>query len=118
MSPLMASDTPAHYPMSALQILYPGTRLSTLPEMFSFLSCADPKAQVKLNIESKIDAEFPNLTVGVQEFVQKQHNDFTNAGARYYRQPGAITFQSFDWRTLVGMKELDPSIVLSALADG
>ena len=86
--------------------------------MFSFLSCADPDARVKLNIESKIDAQFPNLTVGVKEFVQKQHAIFTTTGARYYHQPGAITFQSFDWRTLVGMKGLDPSIILSALADG
>lgn len=86
--------------------------------MFSFLSCADPDAQVKLNIESKIDAQFSNLTVGVDEFVTKQHAIFTGAGARYYRQAGAITYQSFDWRTLVGMGKLDSSLVLSALVDG
>lgn len=103
---------------TALQIRYPGTRVSTLSEMFSFLSCADPDAQVRLNIESKIDAQYPNRTVGVDEFVNKQHAIFTTSGARYYHQPGAITYQSFDWRTLVGMHKLDPSIVTSALVDG
>jgi len=92
--------------------------MSTLSEMFSFLSCADPGAKVKLNIESKIDAQYPNLTVGVKEFVELQHTAFVTAGARYYHQHGAITYQSFDWRTLLGMKERDPKIVLSALIDG
>lgn len=100
-----------------LQVLYPGTRISTLPELFSFLSCADPSARVDLNIESKIDAQFPNLTRTVSDFVDLQHAIFVGAGKKYYNRKGAITFQSFDWRTLVGMKKKDPSVLTSALVD-
>ena len=32
------------------------------------------------NIESKIDAQFPNSTLGVQDFVQKQHALFVRSG--------------------------------------
>ncbi|KAF8317590.1 PLC-like phosphodiesterase [Clavulina sp. PMI_390] len=105
------------------QILYPSTRVATLPEFFSFLNCADPKAQIKLNIESKIDPVSTNSTVGVSEFVERQHEVFRTAGAPWYNKYGAITLQSFDWRTLVGMKKKDQTdghgnILLSALVDG
>ncbi|KAF8331518.1 PLC-like phosphodiesterase [Cantharellus anzutake] len=99
-----------------LQIAYPGTRISTLRELFSFLECADPEHKVWLNIESKIDARYPNLTKGVDDFVNKQHAIFVSTP--YYKIPGAITFQSFDWRTLIGMRKKDASIILSALVDG
>ena len=32
------------------------------------------------NIESKIDAQFPNSTLGVQDFVQRQHALFVRSG--------------------------------------
>ncbi|KAI6134046.1 PLC-like phosphodiesterase [Pisolithus croceorrhizus] len=47
-----------------------------------------------------------------KDFVQKQHSIFRDSP--YYR---SITYQSFDWRTLVAMKELDPTITTSALID-
>lgn len=100
----------------AQQLLYPGARISTLKEVFDFVSCADPTHQMLWNIESKIDADFPNRTAGVQDFVQKQHAIFQSSP--YYR---SITvsclhvifnclfklcaqYQSFDWRTLIAMK--------------
>lgn len=94
------------------QLLYPGARIPTLKEVFDFVACADPRHQIAWNIESKIDAHFPNRTVGVQEFVQKQHALFQ--ASPYYR---SITYQSFDWRTLIAMKELDPMISISALIE-
>ncbi|KAI0757351.1 PLC-like phosphodiesterase [Daedaleopsis nitida] len=97
------------YPM---QLTYPGTRISTLEEVFDFVKCADPARQIMWNIESKIDAHYPNRTKGVEEFVRKQHAVFEKSG---YKE--AITFQSFDWRTLIAMKELDPTIATSALVD-
>ncbi|KAF8480658.1 PLC-like phosphodiesterase [Gautieria morchelliformis] len=93
-----------------LQLVYPRTRISTLQELFDFLDCADPHHHVLLNIESKINAVYPNETHDVQTFVQKQHDLFLNS--RYYR---SITYQSFDWRTLIQMKHLDPTIITSAL---
>lgn len=65
---------------------------------------------MRLNIESKIDAQYPSLTLGVEDFVNKQHAIFVSTP--YYH---AITFQSFDWRTLIAMHKKDKSITLSAL---
>ncbi|KAI0935902.1 hypothetical protein AcV5_004191 [Taiwanofungus camphoratus] len=97
------------YPM---QLTYPGTRISTLQEVFDFVECADPAHQILWNIESKINPQYPNRTLGVQDFVQKQHAIFS---ASPYTS--SITYQSFDWRTLVGMKAVNPLMVTSALVD-
>ncbi|KAF8649746.1 hypothetical protein AX16_005516 [Volvariella volvacea WC 439] len=93
-----------------LQLTYPGTRISTLQEVFDFAACTDPEHRLLWNIESKIDAQFTNDTRGVEDFVQKQHAIFVKSP---YRR--SITFQSFDWRTLIAMKQLDSTIITSAL---
>ncbi|KAL4069465.1 PLC-like phosphodiesterase [Scleroderma citrinum] len=103
------SQRQAEYPQ---QLLYPGAQIPTLKEVFDFVECADPTHQILWNIESKIDARFPNRTAGVRDFVQKQHAVFQSSP--YYL---SITYQSFDWRTLTAMKELDPRITTSALID-
>lgn len=95
-----------------LQLTYPGTRVSTLEEVFQFAECADPAHDILWNIESKINAEHPNRTLGVSDFVEKQSTIFMNSA---YAK--SITYQSFDWRTLVAMKAHDPSIITSALID-
>ncbi|KAL0950754.1 hypothetical protein HGRIS_007522 [Hohenbuehelia grisea] len=92
------------------QLTYPRTRISTLKETFDFVECADPQHRILWNIESKINAQFPNQTRGVDDFVRKQHALFA---ASPYRR--SITYQSFDWRTLVSMKALDRSVVTAAL---
>ncbi|EJD04400.1 PLC-like phosphodiesterase [Fomitiporia mediterranea MF3/22] len=94
------------------QLTYPGTRISTLQEVFDFVSCTDPDRQILWNIESKVDARFPNRTKSVREFVQRQHKLFENSGYK-----NSITYQSFDWRTLSEMKKLDPTVITSALID-
>ncbi len=66
----------------ALQLTYPGTRISTLEEVFAFAECADPSLDIQWNIESKINAQFPNQTRGVQDFVQKQHAIFSASSYR------------------------------------
>ncbi|KAH9891050.1 PLC-like phosphodiesterase [Cubamyces lactineus] len=98
-----------NYPM---QLTYPGTRISTLQEVFDFVSCADPKHEVLWNIEAKIDAQYPQRTRGVTDFVEKQHEVFRNSPYK-----GSITYQSFDWRTIIAMKQLDSSIMVSALIE-
>lgn len=95
-----------------LQLTYPGTKISTLKEFFDFVSCADPDHKIHMNIESKINADRPNQTATVEDFVTRQHRLFVQSP--YVR---AITYQSFDWRTLVGMKKRDPRIKLSGLLD-
>jgi len=95
-----------------LQLTYPATRISTLQEVFDFVECADPDHLMSWNIESKIDAAFPDRTVGVDVFVRNQHAIFA---ASPYKD--SITYQSFDWRSLIAMKKLDPTIITSALVD-
>ena len=73
-----------------MQLTYPNTSISTLQEVFDFVECADPAHQILWNIESKIDARFPNLTLGVDDFVQKQHAIFSNSPYK-----NAITVCSF-----------------------
>ncbi|KZV92499.1 PLC-like phosphodiesterase, partial [Exidia glandulosa HHB12029] len=99
-------------PSYPLQATYPGTKIATLQEFFDFVDCADPLHEILMNIESKIDAEHPNKTKSVAEFVERQHRLF--AASPYAK---AITYQSFDWRTLVAMKKRDPTIKLSGLVD-
>nr|GAT47326.1 PLC-like phosphodiesterase [Mycena chlorophos] len=103
------SQRQTNYP---LQLTYPGTRISTLEEVFEFVECADPEHSIRWNIESKIDAVNSNLTASVDDFVQKQYALFAKSP---YKK--AITFQSFDWRSLIAMKKLDNSIITSALAE-
>ncbi|OSX67957.1 hypothetical protein POSPLADRAFT_1052063 [Postia placenta MAD-698-R-SB12] len=103
------SKRQADYPM---QLTYPGTRISTMQEVFEFVECADPGHQIRWNIESKINAQYPERTRGVQDFVRRQSAVFR--ASPYY---SSITYQSFDWRTLVAMKDLDPSMPISALID-
>ncbi|KAF9243899.1 PLC-like phosphodiesterase [Melanogaster broomeanus] len=103
------SQRQQHYPQ---QLLYPGARIQTLQEVLDFVECADPSHRILWNIESKINPQYPNRTVGVQEFVRRQHAIFS--ASPYYR---SITYQSFDWRTLIAMKELDPTITISALIE-
>ncbi|KAG2155429.1 PLC-like phosphodiesterase, partial [Suillus clintonianus] len=94
------------------QLAYPGAQISTLREVFDFVSCVDLSHQILWNIESKINPQYPNRTAGVDDFVQKQHKIF--ASSSYYQ---SITYQSFDWRTLVAMKNLDDKLATSALID-
>ncbi|KAI0690713.1 PLC-like phosphodiesterase [Cytidiella melzeri] len=121
------SKRQANYP---LQLTYPGTRISTMEETFAFAECADPAHEIQWNIESKINAQFPNQTRGVDDFVRKQHAIFAASSYRSSitaslphtagKSPGysfVLQYQSFDWRTLVAMKRLDPGVITSALID-
>ncbi|KAM6497988.1 PLC-like phosphodiesterase [Amanita muscaria] len=96
-----------------LQLRYPGTKISTLRELFEFASCADPDHRMLWNIESKINPVTLGATLDVDDFVTKQHAEFIASGYA----PSQITYQSFDWRTLVAMKALDDRFPVSALID-
>jgi hypothetical protein len=66
----------------ALQLTYPGMKISTLDELFKFAQCADPEHTIQWNIESKINPEMPNSTRGVNDFVTLQRQAFLNSGYR------------------------------------
>lgn len=94
---LQQSDFPS-------QRTYPGTKLSTLGEVFDFVSCVDPEHTVAFNIESKVNNTILGVySAGVNTFVTKQWAAFKKSG--YLDR---ITYQSFDWRTLVEMQLLHP----------
>jgi hypothetical protein len=112
-----------------MQLTYPGARISTQKEVFDFVACADPHHRMRFNIESKINAQSPNATAAVDEFVTRQLAVFQ---ASPYRNqitvsshlPAAkvishdiLQYQSFDWRTLVAMKKVKRSQITSALID-
>jgi hypothetical protein len=63
-------------------LTYPGTKISTLDELFKFAHCADPERTIQWNIESKINAAIPNSTRGVDDFVTLQHQAFLDSGYR------------------------------------
>ncbi|KAJ7275412.1 PLC-like phosphodiesterase [Mycena haematopus] len=97
-----------------LQLTYPGTRISTLQEVFDFIQPPDAWVENSWNIESKIDAVYPVRTASVEDFVQNQHAIFA---ASPYKDSITASYQSFDWRSLIAMKKLDPTITTSALVD-
>ncbi|KAK0465253.1 PLC-like phosphodiesterase [Desarmillaria tabescens] len=92
------------------QLTYPGTKLSTLEELFDFVDCVDTEHRMLFNIESKIDADYPNRTRSVDDFVEYQYAAFAKSPYLY-----SITYQSFDWRTLIGMKSKNSAITTAAL---
>ncbi|KAL1742440.1 PLC-like phosphodiesterase [Schizophyllum fasciatum] len=94
------------------QRTYPGTKLSTLDELFDFVSCVDPEHTVSFNIESKVNHTLVTgyNTKGVNAFVAAQYAAFQRSG--YLDR---ITYQSFDWRTLIEMQILHPAVRTSAL---
>ncbi|GLB36465.1 putative PLC-like phosphodiesterase [Lyophyllum shimeji] len=102
------SERLVDYPM---QLVYPRTKISTLQEVFDFVACADPERRMLFNIESKVDAVTPNNTRSVDDFVTLQHAVFLKSGYDLKN----IIYQSFDWRTLIGMKALEPKIPTAAL---
>ncbi|KAJ3496603.1 hypothetical protein NLJ89_g10462 [Agrocybe chaxingu] len=96
-----------------LQLSYPGTKLSTLDELFEFATCVDTRRKLQWNIESKVN---PASTRGVDDFVAFQHQAFVKS-TYDLSQITVWKYQSFDWRTLIGMKALEPRIPTAALAN-
>ena len=64
----------------ALQLTYPGTKISTLSELFQFAKCADPTRSINWNIESKINLILPGQTRSVKDFVTLQNKEFVKSG--------------------------------------
>src|SRR5580765_1860366 len=87
----------------------PGTRVPTLDEVFALA----PKGKFLFNIETKIFPEKPELTPPPEEFAR-----MVLAAIRKHRLESRVVLQSFDFRTLIAMKELAPQIKLSALYIG
>ncbi len=80
----------------------PGNVIATLPEVFALADSYH--ADVRYNIETKVDAEDPQQIVEV-----------TLAAVRAAGKLDAVEIQSFDWRTLPLVRAVEPAIPLVAL---
>ncbi|KAH6917974.1 PLC-like phosphodiesterase [Coprinopsis sp. MPI-PUGE-AT-0042] len=100
-------------PNFPLQLTYPGSKISTLKETFDFVRCVDKKREVKWNIESKVNPVDQTSTRSPEDFAKAQEAAFVSSGYALSK----ITYQSFDWRTLIAMNKLNRNVPTSALID-
>ncbi|KAL7270650.1 hypothetical protein RUND412_006629 [Rhizina undulata] len=91
--------------------LHPGARIATLEEVLNLVECyGDEKVQI--NLETKLDPVASNQTLPVSKYISElvpilQRRGFAE---RTY-------IQSFDWRTIIGIKEKFPETRTVALLD-
>jgi glycerophosphoryl diester phosphodiesterase len=86
----------------------PGNKIATLPEVFALTDSY--RADVRFNIETKVEADHPGASAEPQEFV-----DVILAAVRSAGKVDRVEIQSFDWRTLPMVHWTEPSIPLVAL---
>jgi glycerophosphoryl diester phosphodiesterase len=90
------------------QKLQPGTRIPTLDEVFTEFKAS----RVKFNIETKINPAQPDNTVSPAEF-----SKLVVQALQKYQLVTRTVLQSFDPRTLIEAKKLEPSLKTSLLVE-
>jgi glycerophosphoryl diester phosphodiesterase len=85
-------------------------KIATLQEVFELADSY--RANVRYNIETKIEAEKPENSATPQEFVDTILQVIRTAG-----KLDKVEIQSFDWRSLPLVRQAEPSIPLVALWD-
>ncbi len=89
----------------------PGTRMPTLDEVFDLAERYGAR-DIQFNIETKIDPTAPNDTVDALTFTRKVLDVI-----RAHHAVDRSLLQSFDWRTLVIARQLEPRLRRVALGD-
>ncbi len=87
-----------------------GNKIATLPQVFALTDSYS--ADVRYNIETKVEADEPDTSASPRESV-----DVILAAVRSANKVDRVEIQSFDWRTLPMVRQLEPSIPLVALWD-
>ncbi len=87
-----------------------GNKIATLPEVFDLTAAYG--ADVRYNIETKVEADKPQMSASPQEFV-----DVILGVVRAAGKVDRVEIQSFDWRTLPLVRQAEPAIPLVALWD-
>jgi glycerophosphoryl diester phosphodiesterase len=87
-----------------------GNKIATLPEVFALADSY--RAGVRYNIETKIEADKPEMSAPPAQFV-----DVILAAVRAAGKQDRVEIQSFDWRTLPLVHAAEPAIPLVALWD-
>ena len=88
------------------QVAVPHTTIPTFDEVLDLA----PGNTVQFNVETKIFPARPEITPTPEEFVA-----MIDKIVKQRHLESRVILQSFDFRTLIAMKKLDPSIRLSAL---
>ena len=96
-------------PQFPRQTPVPGTKIPTLDEVFDLAK----RGKFEFNVETKSNPRRPELSPSPEEFARLLLNKIREHGLR-----DRVIVQSFDFRTLHAMRQLDPSIRLSALYSG
>jgi glycerophosphoryl diester phosphodiesterase len=89
----------------------PGARMPLLSEVFDLVKRFHAN-DVKLNVETKVEAGAPTQTAPREQFVQVVAAEIRKA--HIARQ---ITIQSFDWGSLMRMRQVAPELPLVALTN-
>jgi glycerophosphoryl diester phosphodiesterase len=97
------SKTLANFPK---QVAVPGTKIPTFDQVLDLA----PQGHFDFNVETKSFPTHPELTPTPEEFVK-----LIDDAVKRHNLQSRVILQSFDFRTLIAMKQLDPSIRLSAL---
>ncbi|MDN4999517.1 glycerophosphodiester phosphodiesterase [Bradyrhizobium sp. GCM10027634] len=82
----------------------PGTRIPTLKELFALVRKSGNE-RVRFNIETKIDPDRPDESLGPQAFVTKLLGVIEDE-----KLSDRVMIQSFDWRTLLLVQQQAPKI--------
>jgi len=88
-----------------------GERIPRLADVFALVR-SHGDADVRFNVETKLSPDQPGLTVPPEPFVQAVVDAVRSAGLE-----SRTTIQSFDWRTLLIVRRIAPSIATVALTD-
>lgn len=88
----------------------PNNKIATLPEVFALTDSHG--ADVRYNIETKVEADKPETSAEPAQFV-----DVILAAVRAAGKVDRVEIESFDWRTLPMVRQAEPSIPLVALWD-
>jgi glycerophosphoryl diester phosphodiesterase len=91
------------------QELAPGARIPTLDEVLALA----PRGGFWFNIEMKSNPKRPELAPEHEEFAR-----LVAAAVRKHGLEKRVVVQSFDWRTLIALKEIAPEIKRAALYGG
>jgi glycerophosphoryl diester phosphodiesterase len=106
----LACDRPL--PQFPAQRVVAGARMPLLTDVLDLVACyrAD---DVRLNVETKVEAGAPEQTAPREQFVQ-----IVARQVREARLLDQVTIQSFDWGALMRMREVEPRLPLVALTNG
>lgn len=103
-------DVPSTDPFLPTLEQVPGTKMPTLAEVFELANRYGAKG-VQFNIETKLDPTLPKETVAPGVFARR-----VVAVIKRYGMTRRSLIQSFDWRTLVEARKLQPGLRRVALA--